>query len=627
MKKLITVFIAVIALMILLIVMAFLYIDMSGHEGFRYDMFKGKDLVGHVKIEKYVTEGKIVYKETITYPDTLEWPEVNRKLLMERRTMTPVRFVEKTSGVKGQKRVMLLVREDEETDFLFVEHPRFITLKDLFPEKDFMIFIPDDIMLYMTIVKKYNFWKKGPQVFDVFVPFDGTAPPILEKMEVRYLKDEYIPVMGKRVEADIVVIRARMLPEIKIFLSKYTHRILALEVGRDNVKFILTSFIETPGKRIEHLLDKAVSVLDLRRIKELFGISEEKAVEGKQPESDGKIKDADPVLEYEEDEEGTSQQKEVFFESDSLILSGKLRVPVGEGPFPIVIIVPGDGPRTRGEQIMCDSYAAVLAESGFAVMTFDERGQGKSQGEFSDIDDEKRIQDIVAAVHSLEKYPEIDRSSVNLIGYEGGGYIAVRAAASMDSVRSCIFLGMPYSCSKDDFLSKAIDKDIQTALEGRFFGNSDKVLVEDMTKKEKKYLEGIVRSSEDFSFLRGVKLPLKQYREFLKRNPCQEIISSEKPVLLVLSKNDKYFSQQVLSDIRKELKEKGRDDKVEVLRDPEMYMGEMTVTDGGRIFSIDKQMMQIVVEWLDEHGIYIEPESPVEIEIEEVGAVDVLTEE
>ncbi|MFH1552945.1 MAG: alpha/beta hydrolase [Candidatus Omnitrophota bacterium] len=591
MKKLVTIVIILSAFVILLIALAFYYIDLSGHRSFRYDLLQGGELFGSIKVDRYITEDKIVYKSIAEYPHSDGYPAVNEKLFVKKRTRMPLKFTEEAAGVKGQKRLTLLVQDEDKTDFLFLEHPRFIALKGFETGEKTMVFSPNDVMLYMPIMEKYNFWKKGSQFFEIMIPSDEPLPPLRDKLEVKYLADEYIPVMGRRVEAESFAFRARSLPEAKVFLSKYTHRLLALEIKKTGQRFNLVLFSEGPGKRIKPLLDRLGSIFKIKATG--VGVpSDKEDIPG-------------PELSREElpsAEKAQAKGKEVFFESDKLILSGRLWVPETEGAFPGVLVIPREGPMTRGEQDLLNSLGEFLSASGFVVLVFDSPGQGKSQGSFADLDDGKKIRNITAASTYLNDHPAVKKRSINLVGHEGGGYLAVKAASELPFVQSCVILSAPLRYTEVDSPRRTSGEEIHMLLNARGLGPFTEGFMKYMTEKVQKHQEDVIQSDENFSFVLGVKVPLKEYREFMARDSYGTIISFDRPLLLVVGKDDKYFNAQFVDKLKKELKQKDRRNNVEVFKSPGAYMGRMVEHGGSWAFSADKNVFDLVRKWIMENG-------------------------
>ena len=72
--------------------------------------------------------------------------------------------------------------------------------------------------------------------------------------------------------------------------------------------------------------------------------------------------------------------KKFIFESGQFKVVGELRIPSGEGKYPLVIMIHGDGPAYR-------SYFYTLKKSflkvGYATLMWDKPGTGQSSGKFS----------------------------------------------------------------------------------------------------------------------------------------------------------------------------------------------------------------------------------------------------
>lgn len=64
---------------------------------------------------------------------------------------------------------------------------------------------------------------------------------------------------------------------------------------------------------------------------------------------------------------------------DNGIIEGELFLPEGEGPFPVIIIVPGSGLGPRAES---EPFADLFNPVGHAVYIYDKRGIGGSTGSY-----------------------------------------------------------------------------------------------------------------------------------------------------------------------------------------------------------------------------------------------------
>ncbi len=585
MKKLIAiVFLSAIAV-VLLIVLAFYYIDFSGHKRFDYEVLVGGKHYGSWRVDKYVTEDKVIYKAAATCPNSLGYPTTSEKLFLKKRTMTPLKYVEEAKGVKGGTRLILLQQEGERTDYLFLEHPRFLSLKGFETGSKTMVFSPYDVMLFMPIMQKYNYWKKGSQFSEVMIPVGEPVPPMRDKIEVRFLRDEYVPIMGKRVEAERFLVRAKGIPDVKLALAKYSHRILTMEVRKIDMSFVLTGFAEAPGKRIQPVLSRLVSFF--------------------LPAGAGKMdipgmEDAESFLDSDAPGVPETEKKEIFFDSNNMILSGRLWIPEGKAPFPAVLVVPKDGPMTRGEEMLLQTLGEFLSSSGFVVMGFDDPGLGRSQGNVSNVDDAERVRNIRSAVGYLEAYPAVRKDSITIIGHKEGGYLALEAAKDLPDLSACVILGVPAGSLAAKSLHKGAAESIQEILRERELGPFDEGFMRYVTSEVEGHIEEVSGGEGDFKFFLGVRTPLEEYRQVLARRPYEAMMSFGKPLLLILGKNDIFYSQEAVDGLRS-LKGRDTNIKIAVFRNLSPYMGTMVGSDGSWDFKPDGGILDLIRGWIEEN--------------------------
>ena len=114
-------------------------------------------------------------------------------------------------------------------------------------------------------------------------------------------------------------------------------------------------------------------------------------------------------------------------------LSGTLTVPSGEGPFAAVALLSDSGPQDRDAQLqdyhMFGILADYLTRRGIAVLRFDDRGVGKSGGDYHRATTADLVTDAQAALAFLRSQPLIAPQQVGLIGHGEGANVALLAAA------------------------------------------------------------------------------------------------------------------------------------------------------------------------------------------------------
>jgi hypothetical protein len=132
---------------------------------------------------------------------------------------------------------------------------------------------------------------------------------------------------------------------------------------------------------------------------------------------------------------------------DKLTLAGTLSLPQNRGKYPALIFISGSGAQDRNEEILGHKPFLVLADyitkQGFAVLRFDDRGFGKSTGNFSTATSADFANDVRAAFAFLSKHAEIDANKIGLLGHSEGGLIAPMVASTNKRVAFVVLLAAP----------------------------------------------------------------------------------------------------------------------------------------------------------------------------------------
>ncbi len=140
------------------------------------------------------------------------------------------------------------------------------------------------------------------------------------------------------------------------------------------------------------------------------------------------------------------QVEEVFFENHQakIKLAGTLTLPEGKGPFPAVVLISGSGPQDRDETVFGHRPFLVLADYltrlGIAVLRFDDRGVGKSQGDFSTATSKDFSSDVLTGIEFLKQREEINNHQIGLIGHSEGGIIAPMVAVQSADVAFIVLM-------------------------------------------------------------------------------------------------------------------------------------------------------------------------------------------
>lgn len=111
-------------------------------------------------------------------------------------------------------------------------------------------------------------------------------------------------------------------------------------------------------------------------------------------------------------------------------LAYELWLPESEPPWPGVVIIPGAGSRKENHA----DFARAAANSGWAAVSFDQRGHGDSEGEMSPAAaaDPARMARMLAGIDG------VDPAAVVARGSSMGGFMAIHAAAVSEEIRGVI---------------------------------------------------------------------------------------------------------------------------------------------------------------------------------------------
>lgn len=142
-------------------------------------------------------------------------------------------------------------------------------------------------------------------------------------------------------------------------------------------------------------------------------------------------------------------EEEVVFENKNanITLAGTLTYPKEGENFPVVILVSGSGPQNRNEELLGHKPFLVIADfltrNGIAVLRYDDRGVGKSTGDFSSATTLDFVGDALSAVGFLKSKDQINKNQIGIIGHSEGGLIAPLAAVQSEDVAFIIMMAGP----------------------------------------------------------------------------------------------------------------------------------------------------------------------------------------
>ena len=138
------------------------------------------------------------------------------------------------------------------------------------------------------------------------------------------------------------------------------------------------------------------------------------------------------------------ESDEIVFRSEEFELVGDLQFPEGDGPFPVILFVHGDGPNDRTSGGIYLPIMERMLKSGYATFAWDKPGSGKSTGQLDYIRVvEQRAQIVLDAIDVMKARSDILAKQIGLWGISQAGYVMPRVLLASDDVAFMIVVSGP----------------------------------------------------------------------------------------------------------------------------------------------------------------------------------------
>ena len=159
------------------------------------------------------------------------------------------------------------------------------------------------------------------------------------------------------------------------------------------------------------------------------------------------------------------REQEVTVGSGEWALPGTLTLPVGDGPFPVVVLVHGSGANDRDESLFSSKpfrdLAWGLASQGVAVLRYEKRNKQHASKLTEDVVakltvQEETVDDALAAVSLLRQTNGIDSARVFVLGHSLGGYLLPRIGISDPQIAGLISMAGSTRPLEDSLMEQAM---------------------------------------------------------------------------------------------------------------------------------------------------------------------------
>ena len=240
---------------------------------------------------------------------------------------------------------------------------------------------------------------------------------------------------------------------------------------------------------------------------------------------------------------GRTNDEHVSVPANGFSLAGTMSRPMSADPvpaggkkpaparLPAIVLVSGSAPSDRDEFVagipIFAQLANALADAGYLVIRYDERGAGQSGGRPESATLEEYAADTRAVVTYLSKRRDVDPKRISLVGHGEGGWVAMLVAAREPRVSAIGLVATPVMSGTELILEQQRIMFEQTGM--------SEPARQAAVEQQKKILDAVVTGKgwEELTLevRRRVDTPL--YRSFLTFEPSQAIVKVRQPMLIV----------------------------------------------------------------------------------------------
>ncbi|MFC5996790.1 alpha/beta hydrolase family protein [Pseudonocardia hispaniensis] len=225
---------------------------------------------------------------------------------------------------------------------------------------------------------------------------------------------------------------------------------------------------------------------------------------------------------------------------DGVALAGTLTLPLGTGPHPAALLLPGSGPVDRNSDAgrmklaLGGDLARTLAERGVALFRYDRRGVGATPGNWKAAGFVQNREDAEAALAALRARPEVRADAVAVIGHSEGALHAA-ALGARGGTAAVVLLACPAQPGEEVLLWQArmIGDDLPRPVALLL-----KLLRTDIHRQQAASIARIKATTTDIARVRGARVNARWLREFLAHDPRPDLAAITVPVLAITGDKD-----------------------------------------------------------------------------------------
>jgi hypothetical protein len=225
----------------------------------------------------------------------------------------------------------------------------------------------------------------------------------------------------------------------------------------------------------------------------------------------------------------------VSYPAEDHTMAGTLTLPIKRSsPLPAVILISDTGPQTRdgdspgvgGLKLgIFRAIAEKLSNNGIAALRYDDRGVGKSGGNFPAASMSDFEKDARAAITYLRTLREIDPGRIGIVGYNEGALLGARIAAESPEIKALVSMAAP-ARNGEEILRWQQEKRLARL-------NLEEADYKAEVQKGLAFIEAIKKTEDDVAEIGDQRINARWFREFLSFEPLPIFRRVKCPVALI----------------------------------------------------------------------------------------------
>lgn len=478
MKNIYIAVLAVLGISIILFFASFAYLDAIKHQTFHFVVnLNGKD-VGTIRVDRFITDERIIYKSAMSTPLDGLFTEYRSRLSLDKDYELENYTKERSTGrvtdtyyIENFKHLISFVSRYQS---------KFSFLDNIPIRKHTFYFEDDSPLTYMPIIENYDFSKGRAQGFNaISCLYAWSLPPVKRFVTFTSIRDEYIKIGSKKIEAENLLLKMRDYPQGMIWVSKSDHSLIKLNIPQKGL--VIT---RTFNPKTFHAQEKTIT-----------------------PEG--------------------YLSTDVSFKNKNTDLFGTITYPARHGKFPAVILANSGAPQDRQCQGLFTFLADYLSKNGYAVLRFDKHAAGTTTDDMAYTTDSREIEDLSAAVQYMKTRDFVDTDKLVLLGHARGALYALKRAADDQMIKGLIMIAPDLPLDQDKMLDI---ESMRKSAQGRTWSDDYRALI---IRGAKENLNTLAANEGDFAYILGKKCFLSDMREELADKPLDTAKKLKIPVLIL----------------------------------------------------------------------------------------------